>query len=303
MSVATVPSLIRASSSSLLQPLGVAGAVGGQVGTQPGVVPQPADLGGRDERGPQHAPLVQLAQPHRIQLVGLGPARQVLDVTGIHQPHHQPPRLQHIDERPPIVGGRLHHHPLDPLPGQLVGQLQDLVGSRGDLPDPGAALARLGGMRHAGADHAGRLGDVDRGDPFQDLLVVFDLDLLACWHRPSSSHHGSQAGCPGARLGYRNSDRRARGNSARPCCRAPAPDSGTASNGQGHIGVGGQPDPFSRLHGVPQGILRLRRKCPAAMANCLVLTRSTRTSPPSRSSQRSRGRLCCPSSVRGGPRP
>jgi hypothetical protein len=54
-------------------------------------------------------------------------------------------------------------------------------------------------------------------------------------------------------LGDRDSDRRARGNSARPCCRAPAPDSGTASNGQGHLGVGGQPAPFSRQHGVPQG--------------------------------------------------
>jgi hypothetical protein len=258
MSVATVESLIRASSSSLLQPLLVAGAVGGQVGTQPGVIPQPADLGRRDERGPQHAPLVQLAQPHRIQLVGLGAARQVLDVTGVDQPHHQPPRLQHIDERPPIVGGGLHHHPLHPLPDQVVGQLQDLVGGRADLPDPGDTLARLGGMRHPGTDHAGRLGDIDRGDPAHDLLVLVDLDLLACWHRPSSSHHGSQTGCPGARLGYRNADRRARGNSARPCRRAPAPDSGTASNGQGHIGVGGQPHPFSRPHGVPQGILQLR---------------------------------------------
>jgi hypothetical protein len=52
-------------------------------------------------------------------------------------------------------------------------------------------------MRHADTDHPRRLGDVDRGDPFHDLLVVFDLDLLACWHRPSSSHHGSQTGCPG----------------------------------------------------------------------------------------------------------
>ena len=37
MSVATVESLLRASSGSLLQPLLVAGAVGGQVGTEPGV--------------------------------------------------------------------------------------------------------------------------------------------------------------------------------------------------------------------------------------------------------------------------
>jgi hypothetical protein len=89
MSVATVPSLIRASSSSLLQPLHVPAALAGQVGPQPGVVPQPADLGRWDERGPQHAPLVELGQPHRIQLVGLGAARQVLDVAGVDQPHHQ----------------------------------------------------------------------------------------------------------------------------------------------------------------------------------------------------------------------
>jgi hypothetical protein len=37
-------------------------------------------------------------------------------------------------------------------------------------------------MRHPGTDHAGRLGDIDRGDPPQDLLVLVDLDLLACWH-------------------------------------------------------------------------------------------------------------------------
>jgi hypothetical protein len=197
MSVATVESLIRASSSSLLQPLLVAGAIAGQVGAQPGVVPQPADLGGRDERGSQHAPLVQLAQPHRIQLVGLGAARQVLDVVGVDQPDHQPPRLQHIDERPPVVGGGLHHDPLDPLTDQVVGQLQDRGGGRRNLPDRGDAPARLGGMRHAGADHAGRLGDVNGGDPFHDLLVLVDLDLLACWHRPSSFYHGSRRAARG----------------------------------------------------------------------------------------------------------
>jgi hypothetical protein len=76
-----------------------------------------------------------------------------------------------------------------------------------------------------------------------------------CWPAGTDRLLSSRVagGLPGARLGYRNSDRRARGNSARPCYRAPAPDSGTASSGQGHIGVGGQPDPFSRQHGVPQG--------------------------------------------------
>jgi hypothetical protein len=35
-------------------------------------------------------------------------------------------------------------------------------------------------MRHPGTDHAGHLGDVDGGDPLHDLLVLVDLDLLAC---------------------------------------------------------------------------------------------------------------------------
>jgi hypothetical protein len=30
-----------------------------------------------------------------------------------------------------------------------------------------------------GADHPRRLGNIDRGDPLHDLLVVVDLDLLA----------------------------------------------------------------------------------------------------------------------------
>jgi hypothetical protein len=34
-------------------------------------------------------------------------------------------------------------------------------------------------MGHPGTDHAGRLGDVDRGDPAHDLLALVDLDLLA----------------------------------------------------------------------------------------------------------------------------
>jgi len=71
---------------------------------------------------------------------------------------------------------------------------------RGDLPDLGDALARPGGMRHPGTDHAGRLGDVDRGDPLQDLLVLVNLDLLARWHRPSSSITG-RGGLPGGSVG------------------------------------------------------------------------------------------------------
>ena len=155
------------------------GALLDQDSAQPGVVPQPADLCGWDEQAPQHPPLVELGQPDGIQLVGLGAARHLFDLVGIDQPPAQPPRLQQIQERPPGVGGGLDHHPLDPLIGQLVGQLKDLVGGRAHLPDPGDALARLGLVRHPGADHPRRLGHIDRGDPLHDLLVLVDLDLLA----------------------------------------------------------------------------------------------------------------------------
>jgi len=200
----------------------VPGALLDQDSAQPGVVPQPADLCGWDEQAPQHPPLVELGQPDGIQLVGLGAARHLFDLVGIDQPPAQPPRLQQIQERPPGVGGGLDHHPLDPLIGQLVGQLKDLVGGRAHLPDPGDALARLGLVRHPGADHPRRLGHIDRGDPLHDLLVLVDLDLLACWPAgllaPTVLLPSRVAeGLPGGSVGNRNSDRRARGNNARPC--------------------------------------------------------------------------------------
>jgi hypothetical protein len=74
------------------------------------------------------------------------------------------------------------HDPLDALAGQLLGQLQDLVGGRAHLPHRRDALARHIRVRHPSAHHPRRLGDVDRGDSLHDLLVVVDLDLLACWH-------------------------------------------------------------------------------------------------------------------------
>jgi len=121
MSVATVPSLIRASSSSLLQPLLVAGAVGGQVGTQPGVLPQPADLGGRTNEGRSMPRSFSLHHHTASSLSVLGRPGRCSGVTGVDRPHHQPPRLQQVHERPPILGGGLDHDPLDPLPGQLLG--------------------------------------------------------------------------------------------------------------------------------------------------------------------------------------
>src|SRR5918995_4881164 len=86
MSLATTDSLIWASSSSLLHPLLLPGPPHHQVGPVAGQVPQPPDRRWRHEAGAQHLSLGHLGQPDRVQPVGLGPPRQVLDVLGIHQP-------------------------------------------------------------------------------------------------------------------------------------------------------------------------------------------------------------------------
>jgi hypothetical protein len=79
-----------ASTWQLLHPLGLGGADRDQIGAVAGHVPQPTNRRWRDEAGPQHLPFGDLGKPHRVQPVGLGPARQVLDVFGIHQPDLKP---------------------------------------------------------------------------------------------------------------------------------------------------------------------------------------------------------------------
>ncbi len=86
-----------------LQPGVVPGALPGQVGPQPGVVPQLPDLRRGDKRGPQHAPLGELGQPHRIQLVAFGPARSLLHVPGPDQLHIQPGRFQQVEPDSPVT--------------------------------------------------------------------------------------------------------------------------------------------------------------------------------------------------------
>jgi hypothetical protein len=67
----------------LFGPLLFGGPGGHQVSAVAGQIPQPADRRWRHEAGAQHLPLGDLAQPDRIELVGLRPAGQVLDVLGV----------------------------------------------------------------------------------------------------------------------------------------------------------------------------------------------------------------------------
>src|ERR1017187_3043876 len=223
----------------------VPGPLTGQVGPQPGVIPQLPDLGRRDETGPQHPPLGQLRQPHRIELVRLRASRGVLHIPGVHQLHVQPGRLQQVEPDSPVIAGRLQGDHLDPLARQLLPQLQDRAGRRGHLPDHGAPLPRPGRVRHPGAHHARSLRHVDRGDPLQDLLVLLVLDLLRLQHLRAlflaSPPSGHTRGCPGASVGNRNSDRRARSNNARPIGQGPSARLACGLTSQRGTGVSGQP--------------------------------------------------------------
>jgi hypothetical protein len=46
--------------------------------------------------------LGDLAQPDRVQPVGLGPAGQMLDVFGVDQPRLQTVGLEQVERRPPV---------------------------------------------------------------------------------------------------------------------------------------------------------------------------------------------------------
>jgi hypothetical protein len=130
MSLATTESLIWASSSSLLDPLLLRGRCRHQIGPVAGHVPQLPDRRRWHEAGPQHLPLGELAQPDRIQRVGLGTAGEVLDVTGACQPRLEPVGFQQVIDPLPVVAGGLHHHPSHAQLPQPVGQHQQPAGHR-----------------------------------------------------------------------------------------------------------------------------------------------------------------------------
>ena len=100
MSDATTDSLIWASTRQLLHPLLLRGPRRHQIRPVAGHVPQLPDRSWGDEAGPQHLPLGDLTQPDRIQGVGLGTPREVLDVTGIDQPDLEPVGFQQVEEAP-----------------------------------------------------------------------------------------------------------------------------------------------------------------------------------------------------------
>ena len=170
MSLATTDSLMQASSSSFSTRFFSAVRAADQVDAVAGQIPQPADRRRRHEAGPQHLPLGDLAQPHRVQLVGLRPAGQVLDVAGVDQPRLEPVRLQQVEHRLPVVRRRLHHHPGHAQLDQPVGQPQQRPGHRRIRRHLLQPPSRPPSCGHPHTAHQLGLADIQRRDPLDDLL-------------------------------------------------------------------------------------------------------------------------------------
>ena len=148
---------------------------------------------------------MSLASQNSVLLVGLGPARDVLHRAGVHQLDLQPGGLQDRVPDPPVIRGALDRDYLDALAAQVIAQRRDLAHRRGHRPDPRPAPARPAVVRDPGADHPGRLGDVDRGDPVPGPLVLLVLDyllrLLHAARLPRALADGKRRAARGAPVG------------------------------------------------------------------------------------------------------
>ena len=196
--LATAETLISASSSSFSSRCQYRVRSRVRSHAQPGVVAQLPDLGRRHEAGPQHAPLGQLGQPDSVQLVGLRPARRVLDVAGVDQLHVQAGRLQQVEPDPPVVRRRFQGDLLDPLARQVLAEFQDRVRGGVHVPHPGPPLPGPGTDAAPGCTPSPTPWPHRSRDPLQDLLVLLVLDLLRFPHRTiSSPQQQVSSGMPG----------------------------------------------------------------------------------------------------------
>jgi len=91
--------------------------------------------------------------------------------------------FQQVEHRFPVVRRRLHHHPFDAEPDQVVGQRDQRAGHREMLryllqPFAPATLAGYPDTAH----HFG-LADIQGSNPLDDLVVISRF----VQHRPDSS--------------------------------------------------------------------------------------------------------------------
>jgi hypothetical protein len=153
----------------LFQPLLLTSALADQGAPVAGQVTQLADRLGVDEAGRAHAPLGDFGQPDAVELVGLGPARDVLDVAGVQQPALEALGFQQVKRRLPVGGSGLHHHQRHALAAQAISQPQQRAGGRGVLAHFLAAPPRLVLVRHPDAGRQRGLADIQCRHPLDQL--------------------------------------------------------------------------------------------------------------------------------------
>ncbi len=158
----------------LLDALPVTAAFADEDRAEPGQVAQFPDRSGRHEGRPEHTPLGELAQPHRVELVGLGTARDVLDVASVGQPALQAAGFEEVEPRLPVAARRLHDHPGNALAEQVIAQFQNGVRGRAHVPHPLGATSLDPFVRQTRAQHPGRLGHIDRGDSLYQFRCLLD---------------------------------------------------------------------------------------------------------------------------------
>jgi hypothetical protein len=212
-----------------------------------GQVPQLPLRPAGDEAGPEHAALGELAQPDRVDLVGFGPARDVLDVAGVDHPALDVV-FEQVERRLPVCAGGLHHHPGDPLADQPVPQLQQRRGHRRAGADLLAARSWPGLVRHPHARRQRRLADIERRDPFHQLgrLIGDFLHDMVLSVRADSRRLPAEA-----QGGVQRRNRVLRATMQDPCGRLPASRllCGLSRHQASPASAGNHPR-FSRLQGV-----------------------------------------------------
>ena len=159
----------------LFHPLLFGGAGLGEVAAIAGMGAQPADRFGRYEAGGDRAALGDLGEPDRVGPVGLGPARQRLDLPGVVELAVEPAGFQQEEDRFPVLSRGLHAGSGNRPAVQPVGQRIQLApgGAIGPgllLPAPGSGVAG-----HPQGDLDLGLGDVQASDPLGEQRLVLHV--------------------------------------------------------------------------------------------------------------------------------
>ena len=92
----------------------------------------------------------------------------------VNQPSLELVRLQQVVHRLPVLRGGLHDHPGHTQFDKPIGQHQQTRGQGGAVHDLLLTATGSGRVGDADAHHHLGLTDIDRRDPLDDLIAVFD---------------------------------------------------------------------------------------------------------------------------------